>query len=516
MQSLGVEIEMPVASRRTGASHKVGPYFENLAEIKRARRLHPTIERIGDVAVAVHEGLVVSGLDNAFNNLESAFGPFIGNGNLDTLQQSVRQELADVAAALDREPDGGAMVINFSEHPLVHIDPAYYTWIRSPKGIYDYWVGYRGWEHMAGVDAKAHNGPTTGVSPIDAVRSLNVLLASSACFIALYANSPFEDGDITGLRENRLSIWPRMFKSSRFACDRFLHCMPQRPFQGWGDYFHWMFGPGTNMQFLVPAQHKDYKKPSGVLVVEGDPCLLDFLHAPSWAARPLCGGDALQMRPCLQHLEFQQYCNFLDARLRFGFQDALPLDEFLTHLDACQNPAADAPPAPWSAYSPSTQEQQFSAFMDRHLRYAYIEGRAAGANQADAELTHLDDTEVAASVVCSASALQHGLLHNLHNAHAVLARHPWSRLRALREEAVRHGMAAVCGELRVDTLCADLLEVAADGLPSKHQWLLSYPRHVLKTGRNGADRALEAYERMSGGREERLLRLVRQRAMVLP
>ena len=78
-------------------------------------------------------------------------------------------------------------------------------------------------------------------------------------------------------------------------------------------------------------------------------------------------------------------------------------------------------------------------------------------------------------MVCSASALQHGLLHNLHNAHAVLARHPWSRLRALREEAVRHGMAAVWRELRVDTLCADLLEVAADGLPSKHQWLLVLP-----------------------------------------
>ena len=352
MQSLGVEIEMPVASRRTGASHKVGPYFENLAEIKRARRLHPTIERIGDVAVAVHEGLVVSGLDNAFNNLESAFGPFIGNGNLDTLQQSVRQELADVAAALDREPDGGAMVINFSEHPLVHIDPAYYTWIRSPKGIYDYWVGYRGWEaHGRAWTPKRTTAPTTGVSPIDAVRSLNVLLASSACFIALYANSPFEDGDITGLRENRLSIWPRMFKSLALCLRPLFALHAPTPLPRVGRLFPLDVRP--RHQHAVPGSRprtKTIKNPPASSWWREIPVCSIFSMPPSWGGAPFMRGRCAADAPhCLQHLEFQQYCNFLDARLRFGFQDALPLDEFLTHLDAlpescCRRPSRSVGP----------------------------------------------------------------------------------------------------------------------------------------------------------------------------
>lgn len=514
MHALGVEIEMPVAALQSGASHKVGPYFAALAALKAGRGAAVELQRIGDCVVGLHSGCVVSGLDNAFNNLESAIGPLCGVGNLLQLQAMIRQELEDVSTALDQEPGGGAMVLNFSQHPDVRIDQAYYLDIRCPKGIYDYWVGYRGWSHHVGVDAKAHNGPTTGVEPREAVHCLNVILGAAPCFIALYANSPFEAGRLTGLAENRLTIWPRMFATSRFPGDRFLHRMPARPFRGWGDYFLWMFGPGTAMHFVSPLERVDYKKPGTMLLPEGDPPLLEFLAQRYWPARPLHGGVPVMVQPSLRHLEFQQFGNFLDARVRFGLGDIQFREPFLERLTACQD--ADADPGHWPGECATPAENAFCELMAGHLLYSYIEGRAAGANQADRELLDLPDTDVAASVASSACAFQLGLCNNLERAHRLLAGVGWETLRGLRGEVVRHGLRAEWKGQRVTKLCATLLDLAAAGLSAAEQRLLAYPRHVLSKGQNGSDRAVAAFERLNGPPEERLHRLIQARRMLVP
>lgn len=516
-RTLGLEIEMPVAACDTGASHKVGHYFHALARSKQLRGEKAEILHLQQQAVAVCSPFCKSGLDNAFNNLESSIGPFAEEDPLDQLHKALCQELQDVARALAEEPQP-AMVINFSEHPCVHVTDDFYYGMRTPKPSYDYIVRYRGWKHMAGVDAKAHNGPTTGATPAEAALGLNVLLAASACFIALYANSPFEAGSPTGLLENRLTIWPRMFASSRFACDLKLSQMPERPFLGWADYFHWMYGPGTCMMFLAPAGSADYKTSASMLQAEGDPSLLEFLQAPSWPGRVFQTGEPVRIRPDMRHLEFLQFSNALDCRLRFALHKDASLQTFLANLQTCLDQTPSEPEGQASAFwehgEPPTQEQQFCEFFATQLQYVYLEGRAPGANLPDRELASLDDASVPASVASSASALQLGLCNRLEQARRLLARHPWRVLRQLREEAARHGLDAVCEGVRVDTLCHELLELAAEGLQPEQRWLLAYPRHVLQTRQSGATRALAAFERMSGSPQERLLRLVRERGLV--
>ncbi len=492
MRSLGLEIEMPVACRETGESHRVCSFFRNLerAKVQRGQEVH--IERRGDVDLAVHAGCVVSGVDNAFNNLESAIGPVCrevdGLAELNTL---LRRELEDVSACLEQE---GAMVVNFSEHPHVCIDRKYYEWMRSPKPIYDYWVGYRGWNHMAGVDAKAHNGPTTGVEVEELALACNILLATSPAFIALFANSPFEDGKLTGRSENRMTIWSRISSTSRFACDRWLHQMPERPFSGLGDYFRWMFGPGTNMQFVVGEDVKDYKKSGSMLVVEGDPPLLEYLRRERWLARPL-GGEPVWVRPSVRHLEFQQFCNFLDARIRYALVDDFPVAEFLTALDA--------------------GEDALLSLMRDRVRYCYIEGRAAGANQADKFLASLPDPRVAVSTAISPSALQTGLLKDPAATWEKLCRHSWTDLRGLRQEAVDNGLRGEFNGLKMRDFCAEVLELAGKGLDLEDSWMLAYPKYVLETGENGSDRAIRLFESLPGTTPQRLAALVQERAMVL-
>ncbi len=493
MRSLGVELEMPVASCRTGRTHGVGPYFHNLHARKKARGEAVRLEMSGERAAAVHAPLVVSGLDNAFNNLESSIGILAHDPRpLARLDRLVRQELTDVAAALAMED---ACVINFSEHPCVSITDDFYREIRSPKPVYAYWVDYRLWNHQVGVDAKSHNGPTTGVRATEAVRALNVLLAASPACIALFANSPFEACRPTGFRENRLTIWPRMFDSARFPCDRLLHSLPPQPFASLSDYFLWMFGPGTNMQYVVDNVGEDYKKPGRIIVVDNDPPLLEFLRRPRWTARDLADNAALTVVPTLHHVAFLQFSQFLDARIRYALKpDCPPLGEFLAAME---------------------RPHGLEAFFEQHAASVYIEGRAAGANFPDHELAGLERSEPVRSVMLAPSGIQLGLLRNQARAWARLSRIGWPRTRALREQAIRHGLAGSCGELDMTSYCRTVLEAAAEGLEPDELWTLDYAFHVLDTGQNGADRALAAWERGTGDAEARLLELVRRRQLVL-
>ena len=90
MGKLGLEMEMVVAHAGTGRSHLVSRYFEALSAIRARRGQASRIVRIEGRAVAVLSDGVDSGLDNAFNHLESALGPLpAGPGGLDRLQAAV-------------------------------------------------------------------------------------------------------------------------------------------------------------------------------------------------------------------------------------------------------------------------------------------------------------------------------------------------------------------------------------------------------------------------------------------
>ncbi|MHB8765110.1 MAG: glutamate-cysteine ligase family protein [Deferrisomatales bacterium] len=485
-RTVGLEMEMAVARRGTGEPGRARAYFAALCEAKRAGGEPAVLDQMAGRPFAVRTPKVVSGIDNGFNNLESALGPYgPQEGGLSALWAELTREKERVLASLLAD---GATVLNLSQHPLTEITDEFYLATRAPKPIYEYWTRHRGWRHSVGIDAKAQNGPTTGVDAHEAVDALNVVLGTGPAFVALYANSPFENGRVTENRENRLTIWPRMFQTSRFSCDRRLQGMPSRPFRDLRHYFQWMFGPGTAMQFVL-NDRRNYKRSERMIVVDGDPSLLDYLRGRSWSARDFFSGEALRLTPASAHLAQNQFASFADARIRYAFDGAeLPVEELLAALDGVGDEV----------------ERLFAA----RTRYLYIEGRIPGANFADAELLDLADGDVARSVEVSASALQKGLLCNLEAAKALVARYPWEGLASLRGEAVRHGLGARCGDLDAVAFCREVLAAAEGGLAAEERWMLAYPRHVLATGQNGADRALASYGRRHGGTAAERIRAV--------
>lgn len=498
MASIGLEMEMPVIDKTTGALHLVKDYFQNLERIKNSHGSEVHLDLQGGRPVSVVSDDGVSSVDNGFNNLESALGPVAGGpGNLQLLSAKIDKELQDVSKALALE---NASVVNFSQHPNTLINREYYFQARTPRPIYDYWVNHRNWNHPAGIDAKAHNGPTTGISFPEAIAGLNVLVGLSAAFIAFFANSPFVGGVPNGIKENRQILWEDMFATSQFSCDRKLCRIPDKPFSDLRDYFQWMFGAGTRMQAIMGTNGGDYKKPSELLRVVGDPSLLEFLQQKKWSATVISAegvGFERQtiIQPDFSHFEFLQFSQFLDARIRYQLLDKdTPLELLI------------------EAFSSDGKLEELFESISCNV---YLEGRAAGANFPDDELTSLADHEIVRSVVISPSALQFGLLANSQKACQLVDKYGWQTLIQLREAAIKDGLHGIAGNHQVEKLCQDCVSVAAEGLASDQQWMLAYPLHILKTRENGADRALAAYEK-DGGSRSAITNLLLRRKLVLP
>jgi hypothetical protein len=374
----------------------------------------------------------------------------------------------------------------------VQINPEYYAAVRAPKPIYDYWVLIRGWNHSVGVDAKAQNGPTTSVPFENAVAALNVSLALAPAFIALFANSPFESGRLTGLKENRLTIWPRMFETSFYGGDRRLQQMPEQPFRDLRGYFEWMFGEGTVMQTVPTTISDPYKSAASAVQVEGDPSLLEFLRSPAPEGRCLLSGQRVSLEPSVRHMEYLQFVQFLDARIRYGLHTVPSLEEF---FEAWEKPLG------------------LEALYAKHSAYSYIEGRAAGANYPDSDLLNEPENDVAESCVISASAMQAGLLRNLPEATKLVEKWSWRVARELRKSAIRFGLDGEVGGHRLIDFCRDVLQVAYDGLSPNERWMLAYPTYVCDTGLTGADRAIALWE-SSNIRD--MNQLAQRRAIQLP
>lgn len=496
--SVGLELEFAVAASQDVARFDARPVFGRLNRLWTAQQRRVESVVVDHQLVSLESDAGVFSVDNGFNNLEYAFAPVgaqFGHGNdagLNHLATIVHQEVNGLITALDHE---GAMVLNLAEHPATAIDAETYRALRAPKTIYGHWVGDRGWRHDQGIDAKAQNGPTTGVPVRDAVSALNLSLLAAPAMIALFGNSPFEAGQVTGLLENRLTLWPRMFADASFDWDRRCHLPPHRPFADLADYFRWMYGPGTAMHAL-PAPAGTYKGYSPMLRVQGDPPMLEFLAGP---ARAVClpgHTHPVLVTPDFLHLAQQQFTHFLDARIRFCLADAPALAPFL----ACMN-----------------GQGSVEALFEQHGIEVYIEGRACGANFPDQALCDLGDAMIPSSVVMAPSALQKGLLANPDSWTRLSALVDWAELPWLRDAAIRHGLHASEAGARLQALTARVLEEAQQGLAPDERWMLAYPEHVLRRAENGAQRALARYQSLSGSAGERLQRLsAERRALPLP
>ncbi|WP_144631219.1 glutamate-cysteine ligase family protein [Bordetella genomosp. 13] len=469
-------MEMAVAARGSGRSHAVGGYFEALAVLKRSRGEDASVYALGSRAGGVAGPDGDSGVDNGYNLLETAFSPVQGGeGGLDRLAAKVARELCDARQALARE---GAMLLNVSEHPDCALDPGWYAAVRADRPIYRELVGYRGWLHRVGIDAKAQNGPCTSVGIDQAARALNAVLALAPACIALFANSPLQAGRVTGLKENRLMLWDRMFRHARFAGDHALQQLPERPFDDLGDYFRWMFGAGTASRALSMVPSQGYKSAASVYLA-GDPPLRRFLESAQWPGRRADTGELVMLRPHSGYFEYSQFAHFLDARWRYRLASPAPLDELL---------------AAWRR--PGGIEE----LHGRHAADGYIEGRACGAVFADAQLRDEAGAALAATAPLSPSALQLGLMRNLDAAERLWRDWGWLRLRGMRAAAMRDAL----DDDAVHALARDVLDVARQGLPEGERRWLGYADYVLQTRRTGADRLLELWNAAPGGRAEKL------------
>lgn len=483
----GLEIEMPVIDAATGESRAVQDFFQTLIRLRNGE----SSRLVSDCAPAVEFADGTVGLDNAYNNIECALGPF---ETLGELAESVRRALAYVERGLAEE---GLAAANLSQHPAMRIDRDVYLAMRCPKPIYDYWNQVRGWNHAVGVDAKAHNGPTTQVSPHEAVDALNTMLGLAPAFIGLFAGSPFEAGVYTGRLENRLTIWERMFARARHRGDRKL-CVCDGPFDDLAAYFRAMYGPGTAMQYVPGGDVHDYKLPDVMFSVEGDPCLLDFLAGTPRPARNIRTGETILAAPDLSLVGLHQFVPFLDARIRFRLADETGSPgDFLAALDA--GGAA------------------FGRWFAQAVSCCYIEGRVAGAVLPDREVVDAAGSEIGLSAPLSPSALQAGLLAEPDRALALVGRVGWDRLAELRARAILRGLDAEVDGWSVRRLCGEVLELAGAALPARDQWMLGYAQWVLARGDNAARRSIATYETATERDPwRRLLDMARARRMVLP
>lgn len=462
---------MVVAHAESGASLPVDRYFDALSRIKQARGERCTPALLSGRCVGLQTDVADCGLDNGFNLLETATLPLDGGpGGLARLSALAHRELADTLDALEAD---GACVLNVSQHPDCPRNATWYDRVCVPRPIYRELLGHRGWHHWEGIDAKAQNGANTSVTIAHAAQSLNVALGLAAAAIALFANSPLESGAHTGFKENRLTIWPRVFQPARFAGDAMLARYPSRPFRDLGDYFRWMFQTGTVSRSLPLHHSYDYKS-APTVILDGDPCLVDFLHAGVWTGRRTDNGAAATIAAHAMHFEHSQIAHFLDARWRYRLIDLPALPDLL---------------AAWRR--DGGLEGLFAACgVD-----GYIEGRAPGAGFADACLLREAGMPEARSMLVAPTALQRGLLANLEASWQLVQDWGWDELGVLRLVAMRHGLA----DARVRALCGDVLAVAHAGLAADERQYLAYADYVLQSGRSAADRMLDTWKGLPNG-----------------
>lgn len=478
---------MVVVHAKTGASHPVNQYFSALSRIKQEQGMACQPVMLNDRCVSMQTPVADCGLDNGFNLLETATAPVAGGlGGLARLSALAHQELADTLGALESDQ---ACVLNAAQHPDCTRAANWYASVCVPRPIYRELVGYRGWHHWIGIDAKAQNGVNTSVPVQHAAAALNVMLGLAAANIALFSNSPLESGQQTGFKENRLTIWPRVFEFSRFPGDALLTGYPARPFRDLGDYFRWMFQPGTVSRSLPQDHRYDYKS-APTVILDNDPSLTEFLNTASWPGRRSTDGQAAMVVPHAMHFEHSQIAQFLDARWRYRLDALPPLPELL---------------AAWR------KEGGLEDLFAQCGVDGYIEGRAPGASFADACLMREAGGAVARSVLMAPTALQLGLLGNIDAAWQLVCDWGWEELGLLRQIAMRVGLA----DDRVKALCSDVMAVAHAGLPEADGLYLMYADYVLRSGRSAADRFLDTWNSVSG-HGDRLARLLPEHAALHP
>lgn len=390
-----------------------------------------------------------TGFDNGFNLPELSIGPV---ESLEYLNNLINVKLNKLSKHLT---NSGIGLVNFSEHPYVKISPEFYSKMCVPRPIYKYWNEIRGWNHSSGIDSKAHMSPSFGVSAKRAIDALNVMLGFSPAFIAIYANSPFEAGELTGNIENRLTLWTRMFDGCRYPSD-INAGLRTAYFTSFKDYFQWMYG--DNFIHALPDTYSHFKA-CGDVFAPIEPVTYDvFFASKGIETQSIIRGEKRFIEPAVYHPEYFQFAKFIDARIRFILKDNLHPSEFMRKIE------------------------NFNEIAEN----VYIEMRSPGTNLPDHFTRESAGNKVADSVIISSCALMKGLLCNLDEA----LRNMPDDFCKLRSSAIRESMKNV----RLRSLAEKMIEIARGGLGESEKWMLAYPEYVVENGQSNGMRGLKDYE----------------------
>lgn len=503
LPTYGAEVEKPVANLETGESHKTSPaFFQRLQKEAEKRgtfdHLHKSDLKPEVTLGVISKDIGEQGLDNGFNLLETSTAVM---PCLNDLADLLTKDLLTVQQSLEAE---GASIINMSNHPLAKTDLESYEKFVAPKGLYPS-LWYRGLEHSAGINANAQNSPSTGIEAAMAANAASIIIGVGAAIVGIFGNSPFFEGRRSSYKEVRLTMWDRMMKRSRFEGDRVTSRFPEAKFETLAQYFKWIFGGQTTLYFVLSnavsgkAEYKNLGQQ--VVLIQGNPSVLEFLSKPRWTGiffhelMTAFPPKPIAVTPNSAHMTTMQFANFSGARIRFALKENFPLREF---VEACKKPHA----------------KQLETIFAKFAHFLYIEGRDPGANFPDRELWQAGE-EIARSVMIAPSAVQAGLIRNLSESKRLIAKYPWKKLGELRLAAIKNGLQGAVKGLTVANFAREVIEVAARGLRSDEQWMLAYPLWVLKTGKNGADRAIEFVENSKTNGIKALTDLIQSRHVVV-
>lgn len=504
INTYGAEIEKPVADLKTGQSYPVSQnFFKNLKKVadKRSVKSHFHFSDVKPETILgeVSDDLGEQGLDNGFNLLETSLNY---QKSLTDLNKQMLIDLKTTQQSLEKE---GASVINLSIHPLGKRDMKTYKKIVAPKGVYPY-LWHRGWDHSAGIDARAQNSPSTGVNAYQAADAVSAILGAGAAIIALFGNSPYEEGKLSNHKESRLKIWDRMMKNSKVEGDRITANFPAQRFKTMAQYFSWMFGNKTGIHFILESIQGDRADSKSVgdkiIIIDGLPSVLKYLSKKEWTASffkdiKKVVKKTIIVKPTIVHMEAMQFSQFAGARIRYALiHKDFPLEDF---VKACKE----------------SSEFGVEEIFEKFAKFIYIEGRDPGANFPDKEILETAGEDIAKSVIISPSSLQAGLIKNLTKVTRYLDKFEWKTLGKLREAAIKDGLEGKAGNLTVEEFTKNILKLAEEGLNPNEKWMLNYPNWVLQTKQNGADRALKFVKNYKGNLSKALVELVKSRRVVL-
>ncbi len=464
--SYGLELEFPIVSKEHEL-YNAQKTLDSLAKVWKEKNYTANYTycnaSILDVNRKDGTASIVAGHDCVPSIIELAIGPYNSLESLDNATSQTYNEIIDILAKDE------ASIINCSELPNHEVSLEKYNQLVLDKSMYFYIRDVRGHSHYAGVDGKTQLSPSVGIDTKNAINALNLILQLSPVFIALFANSPYEEGKDSTFAENRLTIWQKEFATSIYN-DTLLYTMPHQLFSSWQDYFKWLFGRELPCYGLAIERDIDYKRNYDLCFLPQAPNLLSYLRKDSWTGESIRTKEKIVIKPHIKDILDQQFVQYIDARARFGFNiEDVSIKQFISAFDRSAS--------------------YFDDYLNEIFSYSYIENRAPGSNSPDALLLKEAGKEVADTVHISASALQAGMLASYDELNAYLESIDYYKdYELFREEAIKNALHGKVHAIELFDFIRKVVDIAKNGLDSSQRKYLKYIEYNLDKRLCGADR----------------------------